>query len=136
MTTPASMTEDRAPGPLDEAWRWWQRRRLAFNLTLGIAAVLAYLLNAALYQYVFHRPQWLPVSGRLGAMLFLSALLLLLMGAANIVFLAGPIGEAWLRPVSRDDYRRTIWGLGLGAAMALPFLFPLINLALVLARMP
>jgi hypothetical protein len=121
---------------LADAWAWWQQQRFTFNLTLGVAAVMAFALNAALYQYVFHRPQWLPVGGGLGPPLFLGALLLLLMGAANIVFLAGPIGEAWLKPASRDDYRRTVWGLGLGAAMALPFLFPVITLALVLARVP
>jgi hypothetical protein len=119
---------------LKDAWAWWQQRRFAFNATLGIAAVAAYALNAALYQYVFHRPQWLAVGGGLGLVLFLGALLLLLMGAANIVFLAGPVGEAWLKPDSRDDYRRTFWGLGLGAATALPFLFPVINIALLLGR--
>lgn len=134
MAALATMTEDGAPSALRDAWAWWQRRRFTFNVTLGIAAVLAYGLNAALYQYVFHRPQWLAVGGGLGLVLFLGALLLLLMGAANIVFLAGPIGEAWLRPASRDDYRRTVWGLGLGAAMALPFLFPVVNLALSLGR--
>ena len=118
---------------LADAWAWWRHRRLAFNLSLAACGWLAYGLNLALFYFGFHRPIWMSIRGGVGMTLFLGAFFLLLMGAANLAFLLGPLGEAWMKPAGRDNYRRTAWGLGLGAAMAIPFLFPIANLARLLS---
>lgn len=134
MMTQAILTEDGPPGALADAWAWWQARRLTYNLSLAVSGGLAYGLNAALFYFGFQHPIWLSLRGGLSMTLFLGALFLLLMGAANIAFLLGPLGEAWLKPADRGDYRRTAWGMGLGGAIAVPFLFPLVNLAFLLTR--
>jgi hypothetical protein len=124
----------RGDAALTEAWRWWRAQRLTFNLSLAIAGWLAYGLNAAIFYLGFHRPIWLSVSGGVGMTLFLGALFLLMMGAANIAFLLGPLSEAWIKPKDRMGFRNVVFGLGLGMTIALPFLFPLGNLARLIAR--
>jgi hypothetical protein len=119
---------------LAEAWTWWRRRRLAFNLGMAICGWLAYGLNAAIFYLGFHRPIWFSLRGGLTMTLVLGALFLLVMGAANICFLLGPVGETWVKPADRPAWRHVTWGLGLGAALAIPFLFPLANLALLISR--
>jgi hypothetical protein len=121
-------------GPLTDAWRWWRGQRLTFNLSLAIADGAAYGLNAAIFYLGFHHPIWLSVGGGVAMTLFLGALFLLLMGAANIAFLLGPLSEAWLKPADRAGFRNAAFGLGLGASIALPFLFPLANLARLIAH--
>jgi hypothetical protein len=119
---------------LTDAWRWWRAQRLTFNLSLAIAGWLAYGLNAAIFYLGFHHPIWLSVRGGVAMTLFLGSLFLLLMGAANIAFLLGPLSEAWIKPADRTGFRNVVYGLGLGMTIALPFLFPLGNLARLLAR--
>ena len=120
--------------PLTDAWAWWQGRRLTYNLCLAAAGWAAYGLNAAVFYYGFRHPIWMTLMGGVSMTLFLGSGFLLLMGAANICFLLGPLAEAWLRPADVAGYRHTAWGLGLGGSIALPFLFPVVNLALLLAR--
>lgn len=123
-----------AESPLLTAWAWWRARRLTYNLSLAAAGGAAYGLNAAIFYFGFQRPIWLTLLGGASMTLFLGALFLLLMGAANICFLLGPLLEAWLKPADLERYRRNVWGMGLGASIALPFLYPMDNLFRLLLR--
>ena len=66
--------------------------------------------------------------------LFLGTLYLLLMGAANVCYLAGVALEAWLRPADPSHYRANAYLLGLLGSLALPFAAPAINLAMVIGQ--
>lgn len=78
---------------------------------------------------------WIDWRGGVSMTLFLGTLYLLLMGAANICYLAGVALEAWMRPADPARYRAHACRLGLLGSIALPFALPAINLAMVLGRM-
>jgi hypothetical protein len=116
----------------EDVWAWWQARRLRYNLALATAGWLAYALNAALF-YAFHRPIWRDWQGGLGMTLFLGTGFLILMGVANVFYLLGPAMEAWMKPADPARFRSAAYRMGLAGSVALPFLFPLGNLALLIA---
>lgn len=120
---------------LEAAWAWWRAQRLTFNLCLGAAGGMACLAYAIILRVGFHRPPWLSLGSPQGQGLYLLALGLLLAGAANLIFLLAPLSEAWLRPADRVLWRQKVWGLGLGAVMAVPFLFPIYRTADLVSRL-
>ena len=111
-----------------DAWKWWQAKRLRYNIALGAAAWIAYGLNAAQF-YAFNHPIWKSWQGGVAMTLFLGTLFLVVMGIANVLFLLGPWTEQVTRPSDVDGYRKTAWRLGFYGSIAVPFLFPLLNLA-------
>lgn len=116
-----------------EAWRWWEGRRLRYNIGLGVAGWTAYALFWLL-QFAF---DWSPASnwqGALGMTLFLGAGFLGLMALANIFYLLGVLAESISRPSEVDQFRTTTWNLGFWGSIALPFLFPLGTFAALLAQ--
>jgi hypothetical protein len=66
--------------------------------------------------------------------LFLGIAYLVVMGFANIAFLLGPALEAWAKPSDLGRYRRTAWRMGLWGSAAVPFLFPAVQLSLLIAN--
>ena len=127
-----SMTLE-SPPRANDTWRWWEGRRLRYNIGLalagwaawGVAATAIWTLGANL-PFETDNPEV-----TLFTILFQGTLYLLVMGAANLFYLLGPLSEAVLRPVDAEDYRKRMFGLGFWFSMALPFLFPalvLINL--------
>lgn len=118
-----------------EAWKWWEARRLRYNLALALAGWIAYGLGAAI-SYGFDRPIWQNWSGAVGMTLFLGVGFLVLMGIANICYLAGAFVESALKPADVNAYRKSAYALGFWGSVAIPFLFPLSNLALYLAAGP
>ncbi len=120
--------------PLDDAWAWWRARRMAYNASLAVACILAYAANVAVFRFGFQRPIWMSVLDGRSMPLVLGGAFLILMGAANICFLLGPLSEAWLQPHDRETWRRTSWGLGLGGSLAVPFLYPVAKLAVLFAQ--
>ena len=119
----------------DDAWTWWQGRRLRYNLTLAAAGGLAYGLAVA-QSFVFARPLWQSPTGAVSTTLFLGVGYLILMGFANVAFLLGPALEGWSRPADLTRYRQTAWSMGLWGSFALPFAMPLANLALLIGAHP
>jgi len=115
-----------------DGWAWWQARRLRYNLSLASCGWLAYFWAVG-QSFAFGQPMWRSASGGLGMTLFLGLGFLILMGIANICFLLGPFIEGSSRPTDVDAYRRTAWRLGLWGSLAVPFLFPLANLAILIA---
>ena len=116
------------PGIPDDVWAWWQARRLRYNIALAGAGWAAYLLTVGLHA-LFADPVWADWREALSVTVFLGALFLIVMGVANILYLLGPFGESVLRPADVGHFRRTAYAMGFWGSVALPFLFPLINLA-------
>jgi len=116
----------------ESAFAWWERRRLAYNLALAAAGMAAYGATIGLYA-VFGRSLWPNWQAALATTLALGTAFLVLMFAANVCFLIGPALESWLRPADPARYRARAWPLGLWGSVALPFAFPLLNLALLIA---
>jgi hypothetical protein len=116
-----------------DAWAWWQARRWTYNLTLAAGGWTAYGLGIGLNQ-AFGHPVWQSWRGGLAMTLFLGTVYLLVMGAANVCFLLGPTVEAWVAPTEVDRYRRTAWAMGRWGSLIVPATFPLVQLAMLLAR--
>ena len=116
-----------------DAWTWWPARRLRYNLTLAAAGWIAYGLALAL-NYGFGHPVWRDWRGGLGMTIFLGTGWLVVMGFANIGFLLGPALEGWARPADLNGYRRAAWTMGLWGSAAVAFVFPAVQLAMLIAK--
>ncbi|MEO8113351.1 MAG: hypothetical protein ABI655_03145 [Phenylobacterium sp.] len=116
-----------------DTWIWWQARRLRYNLVLAAGGWVAYGLAVGL-NYAFGHPVWRHWQGGLGMTLFLGTAFLVVMGIANVLYLLGPAVEAWVRPDDVGRYRKTAYGMGLWGSFAVPFVFPLVQLAMLIAN--
>ncbi len=122
------------PTPVEpDAWQWWQSRRLGYNLALATAGWAAYGLAVAL-RYAFGQALWTDWNAAIGNTMFLGIGFLVVMFAANIFYLLGVLVEGWTKPVDRGAYRKSAFALGLWGSVALPFLFPLMTLANLIAN--
>ena len=119
----------------DDAWTWWQARRLRYNLSLAAAGWLAYGLAVG-QSFAFGRPLWQTPVSAFSMTLFLGVGYLIAMGFANVAFLLGPAVEGLIRPASVGGYRRTAFAMGLWGSFGLPFALPLANLALLIGARP
>jgi hypothetical protein len=116
-----------------DAWAWWQARRLRYNLTLAIGGWAAYGAAIGL-NYAFGHPVWRDWRGGLGMTIFLGVVYLVVMGFANVFYLLGPAVEAWVRPRELDLYRRNAFAMGNWGSLIVPFSFPLVQLAILIAK--
>ncbi|ATQ42066.1 hypothetical protein [Caulobacter mirabilis] len=126
------MTDTTQPGGR-EAWLWWERRRLRYNLGLAVAGWAAY---GAVWLTMLGLGEPMPDTPReiLSITLFLGTGFLAIMVGANLAYLAGVLTETVVRPVDVEGFRRRTWSLGFWGSIALPFLFPLFVLSAVLAQ--
>lgn len=115
----------------DDPWTWWQARRLTYNLALAAAGWISYALALVLH-LAFRHPMWRDWQGGISMTLFLGVAYLVVMGMANVLYLLGPAVESWVRPPDPNRFRRAAYGMGLWGSVALPFGFPVINLAALL----
>ena len=116
-----------------ETWTWWQARRLRYNLTLAAGGWACYAAAVGL-NYAFGHPVWKDWRGGLGMTLFLGTVFLVVMGFANVFYLLGPAVEAWVRPADVAGYRRNAFAMGLWGSLLVPALFPLVQLAMLIAH--
>ncbi len=114
-----------------DVWAWWQGRRLGYNMALTAAGIAAYLLTVGLH-YAFGDPVWADWRDALGATLFLGTAYLVVIGLANVCYLIGPFGEAWLKPADVERFRQTAYRMGLSGSVALPFLWTLFQLSFLI----
>ena len=123
----------RSAGPSipEDIWAWWQERRPRYNIALAAAGAAAYLLAVG-FHYAFGDPVWAVWQDALGLTLFLGVLYLFVIGFANICYLLGPFGEAWLKPANVERFRRTAFNMGLWGSVALPFLWTLVDLSFLI----
>lgn len=118
-----------------DAWSWWQARRFRYNVALAIAGLIAYAAEIALLS-VFHQLDWANLMAFASATLFLGILFLVLMGAANVAFLLGPLMESLVRPADLGRFRRVAFAMGYWGSFALPFVFPALTFAVLLGSRP
>jgi len=116
-----------------DAWRWWEARRLRYNLALAAAGVAAYGLWTLLPVSTLLMRDW---RAAISTTLILGVLYLLLIGVANICYLIGPALEAWLKPADPRGFRRRAYSLGFWGSVAAPFAFPALALAWLIAIGP
>lgn len=89
---------------------------------------------AVAVSYAFGHPDWRDWRGGLGVTIFLGVAYLIVMGFANVLYLLGPAVEAWVRPRDLDRYRRNAFAMGLWGSLIVPFSFPLVQLAILIAK--
>jgi hypothetical protein len=118
-----------------DAWTWWQSRRLRYNVALAAAGWLAYAA-ALLLALGFGHQVWPTWQIGLSTTLTLGTAFLVVMGVANICYLAGPALEAWLHPAEPAAFRKSAFALGFWGSVAAPFLFPTLLLARLLSGGP
>nr|MEA2797694.1 hypothetical protein [Phenylobacterium sp.] len=116
-----------------DAWSWWQARRLRYNLVLAAGGWVAYAVAVGL-NYAFHHPVWRDWRGGLGMTIFLGTVFLVVMGFANVCYLLGPAVEGWVKPVDVERYRKNAYAMGLWGSLAVPAVFPLVQLAMLIAH--
>src|SRR5262245_12420205 len=112
-----------------DAWSWWQARRFRYNLALAVSGLVAYVAELALLA-AFHQLDWVkdwrPAAA---ATLFLGILFLIVIGAANVAFLIGPLAESLIKPSDVERFRRSAYAMGYWGSIALPFAFPALTFA-------
>lgn len=113
-----------------DTWRWWESRRLRYNIGLAIAGALAWALFAIEASLL---TDWFSLS--VSVTLAQGLAWLVAMGVANLAFFLGPVSERIFKPDDPDAYRRRIFGLGFWFSMAVPFLFPAVTLIAILATL-
>ena len=113
-----------------DTWRWWESRRLRYNIGLAIAGALAWALFAIEASLL---TDWFSIS--VSVTLAQGLAWLVAMGVANLAFFLGPVSERIFKPDDADAYRRRIYGLGFWFSMAVPFLFPAVTLIAILATL-
>ena len=121
-------TPPESPSHAGDSWRWWEGRRLRYNIGLAIAGALAWALFAIEASLL---TDWFSLS--VAATLAQGLAWLVVMGVANLAFFLGPVSERIFKPDDPDAYRRRIYGLGFWFSMAVPFLLPAVTLIAILA---
>jgi hypothetical protein len=116
-----------------DAWSWWQARRFRYNLVLAAGGWVAYAIAVGL-NYAFHHPVWRDWHGGLGMTIFLGTVFLVVMGFANVCYLLGPAVEGWVKPADVESYRKNAYAMGLWGSLAAPAVFPLVQLAMLIAH--
>lgn len=116
------------PEAFVDVWRWWEARRLRYNIGLAVAGWLAWGL------FALEITLFAPMDGGAPFVITPSLVLgqglawLVVMAVANGLYLLGAVSETVLRPADRPAYRRWMFGLGFWGSMAVPFLFPAVVL--------
>lgn len=116
-----------------DTWHWWQARRLRYNLILAVGGWAAYAAAVGA-NYAFGHPVWRDWRGGLGMTLFLGVAYLIVMGFANVFYLLGPAVESWVRPADVERYRRNAFAMGAWGSLIVPFSFPLVQIAILIAK--
>lgn len=114
-----------------ETWRWWESRRLRYNVGLAVAGWCAWSLFWVA-QFVFDAIiptewQFLQITVMLGVGF------LVVMVVANVLFFLGVVAEILIKPVDAPAFRDRMWRFGYGGSIALPFLLPLATFVALLA---
>ena len=83
-------TPPESPFHAGDSWRWWESRRLRYNIGLGIAGALAWALFAIEASLL---TDWFSLS--LAATLAQGLAWLVIMGVANLAFFLGAALMQW-----------------------------------------
>jgi hypothetical protein len=121
-----------SPFSLD-ALRWWEKRRLRYNIGLLVAGVLAFGAYAAVvvrYGDIINAADPSQADEFSGfTLVFQGVGYLFMMFVANVCFLLGPLSERWVEPGGLAHYREKAFRFGFWFSVALPFANPVLLLA-------
>lgn len=115
-----------------DALRWWEQRRLRYNIGLIVAGVLAFIAYAAVivrFGDVINAADLSQADEFSGFTLVFQGIgYLFMMFVANICFFLGPLSEWWFQPQDVANYRKVAFRLGSWCSFALPFAIPVLLL--------
>ena len=115
-----------------ETWKWWQSKRLEYNISIAIAGIVAFILYATLiWSFQSNFPE---AEITFFTTIFQGIAYLVAMAFANICFFAGPILEITIKPTNRERYRAVTFNLGKYFSIILPFMVPLIIVITLIMR--
>lgn len=118
-----------------EGWRWWEARRLRYNIGLAVAGLAAYSAFWLL-MLAFGQGDGVDMRTLVSTTAFMGLGYMIVIAAANGCYLLGVGLETMLKPADRDGFRERFWTLGFWGSCALPFLLPLAAAALSLSLGP
>src|ERR1700687_4006493 len=99
-----------------EPFRWWERRRLRYNIGLVAAGVLAFVAYAGLivrYGDIINAADPSQADEFSGfTLVFQGVGYLFMMFVANICFFLGPLSERWVHPDDVISYREKAFRFG------------------------
>lgn len=106
------------------ARRWWEARRLRYNIALAAAGVLAFLAYLIVLIIFSDR---IPGAGiNLFIVLLQGIGYLFFMLVANVFYFLGPLSERLPRIRDLESHRRFAYALGFWLSVALPFAVPML----------
>lgn len=113
-----------------EAWRWWESRRLRYNIGLAMAGWIACgAFWAILFAYSGDSAAY-DIALVAKVTLAMGVGFLVIMVGANVCYLLGVAAELVFKPTDLETFRGRAWDVGYWGSLALPFLLPLGALAL------
>ncbi|MES2835182.1 MAG: hypothetical protein V4707_10790 [Pseudomonadota bacterium] len=112
--------------PMADAWRWWEARRVRYNVVLFVTGWIGWALliatgfgwnaNALIAIWQSGMGDFALATARVGMVY------LVYMAAANVLFLLGPLLEVVLKPDPVQAYRQRALAMGTVLSVALPLI--------------
>ena len=117
------------------AWRWWERRRLRYNVGLFLAGISAFVLYLAVYFTLGNRlPMEIDVT--IFTVIFHGIAFAFYVFVANVFYCLGALSERLPRMRSLESHRQMSFTFGFWLSVALPFLEPLLLAYVAFSRSP
>lgn len=104
--------------------RWWNKRRIRYNIGLIKAGFLAFIFYALVVQFMII-PKDTNAEITLFTTLFQGIGYLFMMLIANLFYFLGPISENLIKPDNIDRFRERTFRLGYWFSFVLPFSIPI-----------
>ena len=111
---------------------WWESRRLAYNVGLVVAGMLAFFAYAIVCRTLL--PEEADAEITIFTTLFQAVGYFVMMGIANVCYLLGPLSERLVNPADVERHRRIFFRLGYGFSVLLPFSIPTLLACLAILR--
>ena len=106
------------------AFKWWEARRLRYNIGLVVAGILAFVAYLGVLMFFQDR---IPEAEINLFIIFAQGIAyLLFMVAANIFYFFGALSERLPRVRDLESHRRFAYDFGFWFSVALPFMGPLL----------
>ena len=106
------------------SFRWWEARRLRYNVGLVVAGGLAFLLYLLVLSIFSDRIPDAEIT--LFTILFQGIGYLFFMLAANVFYFLGPLSERLPRMRDLESHRRFAYSLGFWFSVSLLFIVPIL----------
>lgn len=108
----------------DNAYEWWKRHRLRYNVALIIAGLLAFVAYVFVVDKGISKGTMPDAEISLFTTGFQAVGYLVMIGIANLCYYLGPWTESLVRPANLRSYRQITYWLGFWFSVLLPFAIP------------